>query len=153
MGFFLENTLKKVEQRNSWNTQHMLYFRKSGVEGFQIWQSQLPMCQTAFNFNSRLWTDRYNNHGRKEQIVDRHIWRNERNDPRATSRELLWKVDSFKPLIGRLTDDGFNLTPFYLGLVKSGAGHLSRIVCERGCCCFIIPTVPRIPTVPIVLNF
>ena len=27
-------------------------------------QAQLPMCQTAFNFNSRLWTDRYNNHGR-----------------------------------------------------------------------------------------
>ena len=41
-------------------------------------------------------------------------------------------MDSFKPLIGRLTDDGFNLTPFYLGLVKSDAGHLSRIVCERG---------------------
>ena len=64
LGFFLENTCKKVEQKNAWNTQHMLYFRKSGVEGFQIWQSQLPMCQTAFNFNSRLWTDRYNNHGR-----------------------------------------------------------------------------------------
>ena len=63
------------------------------------------------------------------------------------------KWTPLKPLIGRLTDDGFNLTPFYLRLVKSGAGHLSRIVCERGCCCFIIPTVPRIPTVPIVLNF
>ena len=93
--------------------------------------------------------------GTKEPIVDRHIWRNERNDPRATSRESLWKVDSFKPLIGRLTDDGFNLTPFYLGLVKSGAGHLSRIVCERGCCCCCccccsITTVPRNP---IVLNF
>ena len=109
--------------------------------------------------------------GTKEPIVDRHIWRNERNDPRATSRELLWKVDSFKPLIGRLTDDGFNLTPFYLGLVKSGAGHLFRIVCERGllllllyhsnssknsnssnCSKFlIIPTVPIIPIVPRVL--
>ena len=31
----VQNTCEKVEQKNAWQTQHMLYFWKAGVQGFQ----------------------------------------------------------------------------------------------------------------------